>query len=95
MTASRTESGNAEIHKKYSDVFYIVQGTTTIVTGGKVIDEKSMDSDEPRGTAIEGGETRQLAAGDVIVIPAGVPHWMKEVKGSLLYFVVKIANPVP
>jgi mannose-6-phosphate isomerase-like protein (cupin superfamily) len=94
MTASRTESGNVEIHRKYTDVFYIVQGATTIVTGGKVIGEKLMESDEPRGASIEGGETRQMSAGDVIVIPAGIPHWMKEVKGTLLYFVVKVANPV-
>jgi mannose-6-phosphate isomerase-like protein (cupin superfamily) len=90
MTARRTEPGNVEIHKKLTDVFYIVQGSTTLVTGGKVIGENAKNPDEPRGASIEGGETRQLSAGDVIVIPAGVPHWMKEVKGTLLYFVVKV-----
>jgi quercetin dioxygenase-like cupin family protein len=90
MTAHRTGPGNVEVHRSYTDVFYIVQGSTTLVTGGKVIGEKDSNPDEPRGDSIEGGETRKLAAGDAIVIPAGVPHWMKEVEGNLEYFVVKV-----
>ena len=93
MTAHRTESGNVEIHRSYTDVFYIVQGSTNIVTGGKVIGQKDTNPDEPRGDSIEGGETRHLSTGDSIVIPAGVPHWMKDVEGTLLYFVVKVKKP--
>jgi len=92
MTAHRTESGSVEVHRSYTDVFYIVQGSTNIVTGGKVIGEKATNPDEPRGDSIEGGETRRLAAGDSMVIPAGIPHWMKDVEGTLLYFVVKVKN---
>lgn len=92
MTAHRTESGNVEVHRSYTDVFYIVQGSTNIVTGGKVVGEKATNPDEPRGDSIEGGETRKLSAGDVMVIPAGIPHWMKDVEGTLLYFVVKVKN---
>jgi len=69
-----------------------VQGSTNIVTGGKVIGEKATNPDEPRGDSIEGGETRRLSAGDTMVIPAGIPHWMKDVEGNLLYFVVKVKN---
>ena len=90
MTAHRTESGNVEVHRSYTDVFYIVQGSTNIVTGGKVIGEKATNPEEPRGDSIEGGQTRRLSAGDAMVIPAGVPHWMKDVEGTLLYFVVKV-----
>ena len=90
MTAHRTEDGNVEIHNSYTDVFYIVQGSTDIVTGGKVIGVKNTNPDEPRGDSIEGGKTQHLAAGDAIVIPSGVPHWMKNVEGTLLYFVVKV-----
>ena len=93
MTAHRTESGNVEVHRSYTDVFYIVQGGTDIVLGGKVIGEKDTNPDEPRGDSIEGGETRHLNAGDAIVIPAGIPHWMKNVQGELRYFVVKVRKP--
>lgn len=93
MTAHRTASGNVEVHRSYTDVFYIVQGSTDIVLGGKVIGEKDTNPDEPRGDSIDGGETRHLGAGDAIVIPAGVPHWMKNVQGELRYFVVKVKKP--
>ena len=93
MTAHRTESGNVEIHRSYTDVFYIVQGSTNIVTGGKVIGQKDTNPEEPRGDSIEGGQSRHLSAGDVMVIPPGVPHWMKDVEGTLLYFVVKVKKP--
>src|SRR5437588_9685933 len=66
MTAHRTESGNVETHRSYTDVFYIVQRSTNIVTGGKVIAEKAANPDEPRGESNEGGETRRLSAGDAI-----------------------------
>jgi mannose-6-phosphate isomerase-like protein (cupin superfamily) len=93
MTARRIESGNVEVHRSYTDVFYIVQGGTDIVLGGKVIGEKDTNPDEPRGDSIEGGETRHLNAGDAIAIPAGIPHWMRNVQGELLYFVVKVKKP--
>lgn len=93
MTARRIESGNVEVHRSYTDVFYIVQGGTDIVLGGKVVGEKDTNPDEPRGDSIDGGETRHLSTGDAIVIPAGVPHWMKNVQGELLYFVVKVKKP--
>ena len=95
MTAHRTATTPAvpqvELHRNFTDIFYIVEGSTTLVTGGKMIGETvGKDPDEPRGTSIEGGETRQLSAGDAVVIPAGVPHLMKDVQGTLLYFVVKV-----
>ena len=93
MTAHRDADGNVEVHNSYTDVFYIVQGSTDIVTGGKVIGVKNTNPDEPRGDSIEGGETRHLSAGDALVIPPGIPHWMKNVQGPLLYFVVKVKKP--
>jgi hypothetical protein len=52
MTARRTESGNVEVHRMFTDIFYIVQGSTNIVTGGKVIGEKDANPDEPGGTRL-------------------------------------------
>ncbi len=90
MMAHRTDPGTPEVHRNFTDIFYIVQGETTLVSGGKMTEETKKDPDEPRGKSIEGGETRTLSAGDVLVIPAGTPHWMKEVKGELQYLVVKV-----
>jgi uncharacterized protein GlcG (DUF336 family)/quercetin dioxygenase-like cupin family protein len=89
--ASRREKpGQVEIHNKDADVIHVLDGKATFVTGGKVIDAKEVAPDEIRGTSVEGGQTMQLGRGDVIVVPAGTPHWFKEVQGPFLYYVVKV-----
>jgi quercetin dioxygenase-like cupin family protein len=91
MTASRNKPGEVEIHTRYTDVFYVVDGTATIQVDGTMVGVKpGTDPDEPRGASMEGGETHELSQGDVIVIPAGVPHWINKVPGTFHYFVVKI-----
>jgi glc operon protein GlcG len=88
--ASRREKpGLAEIHTKDADIVYVLDGTATLVTGGTAVDAKTIEPDELRGASIEGGETRQLKKGDVAIVPAGVPHWFKEVSNPFLYYVVK------
>jgi mannose-6-phosphate isomerase-like protein (cupin superfamily) len=89
-TSHRVDTGVAEIHMIYTDVVYVLEGTATFVTGGRLVDSKTAEVNELRGTAIEGGETHHMSKGDVIIIPNGVPHWWKEVQGNLLYYVVKI-----
>jgi mannose-6-phosphate isomerase-like protein (cupin superfamily) len=89
--ASRRDSeGQVEIHVKDADVIYMLEGTTTFVTGGTVIGGKTTAADEIRGTSIQGGETRKLTKGDVITVPKGTPHWFKDVSGPVLYYVVKV-----
>jgi len=89
--ASRREApGMAEIHTKDADIVYVLDGTATLVTGGTAVEAKTTAPDELRGKSITGGETRQLKKGDVIIVPAGVPHWFKEVTNPFLYYVVKV-----
>jgi Uncharacterized protein, possibly involved in utilization of glycolate and propanediol len=85
----RVEPGQAEIHTLDTDVIYVVDGSATLVTGGKAIDPKEIAPNEIRGTKIEGGEEHQIAKNDVIVIPNGVPHQFTAVTGELHYFVCK------
>lgn len=89
-TSRRTDPGEAEIHTLDTDIFYILDGSATLVTGGNAVDAKATATDEMRGTRIDGGETRQLTKGQVVVIPAGVPHWFKAVDGNFLYYTVKV-----
>lgn len=89
--ASRREGpGQAEIHTKDTDIIYVLSGQATLITGGSAIEPAPTAPDELRGKAIAGGETRQIAEGDVIVVPNGVPHWFKEVPGPFTYYVVKV-----
>lgn len=88
--ASRRDGpGMAEVHMKDADIIYVLEGTATFVTGGTVVEGKTIAADEVRGKEIRGGETRRITRGDVIIVPAGTPHWFKEVPGPFTYYVVK------
>ncbi|MGH9701774.1 MAG: heme-binding protein, partial [Candidatus Acidiferrales bacterium] len=89
--ASRREGpGMVEVHTKDADILYVLKGSATIVTGGTMIDGKSIAADEIRGREITGGDTRHLVPGDVMIIPNGAPHWFKTVDAPFLYYVVKV-----
>ncbi len=87
----RTEPGMAEVHTKDTDIIYVLEGKATLVTGGTVVEGKETGPEEIRGKEISGGDPRSIGKGDVIVVPAGTPHWFKEVNGPLLYYVVKVS----
>lgn len=87
-----TAPGQVEVHERDTDIFYIVEGTATIVTGGQPEGGKTTGPGEIRGEKISGGTRRALAKGDVIVIPRGVPHWFTEVSNPFLYFVIKVTE---
>ncbi len=93
VSMSRREGpGQSEVHATENDVFYIMEGSATFVTGGKVVEGKQTAPDQIRGTGIEGGETHMLSKGDVIVVPKGTPHWFKAVPKLVVYFVVKAVD---
>jgi glc operon protein GlcG len=86
----RDAAGEAEVHVRDTDIIHVLEGTTTFVTGGTVVDGRTTAPDEIRGRAIRDGETRRLGKGDVIVVPNGTPHWFRDVEGPVLYYVVKV-----
>jgi len=93
MGSTRTGPGHVELHEKETDVFYVLDGEATFLTGGKMVGSKVTSPGQRIGTEIQGGETHHLTKGDVMVIPAGIPHWFKEVPHSITYFVVKVLKP--
>jgi uncharacterized protein GlcG (DUF336 family) len=88
----REGPGIVEVHTRDTDIIYMLEGTATLVTGGAVLEGKNIEPEEIRGKDVKGGETRQITKGDVIIIPSGVPHWFKEVKGPINYYVVKVRS---
>jgi quercetin dioxygenase-like cupin family protein len=89
----REKAGEVEVHDKETDVLYVLDGEATFVTGGKMVGGKVSRPGQWLGSDITGGQTRHIAKGDVFVVPAGVPHWFKEVPKSISYFVVKVLKP--
>jgi glc operon protein GlcG len=88
----RTGPGEAEVHLHDTDIFYVLKGSADLVVGGNVTEEHPQSEGELRGVGIEGGEMRHIGAGDVIVIPRGVPHWFQKVAPPFTYYVVKSSS---
>jgi glc operon protein GlcG len=86
----RDKPGVSEVHTLDTDIVYVLDGTATLVTGGRSVEPKEIAPNEWRGKYIDGGETRKLVPGDVIIIPNNVPHWFKEVSSPFNYYVVKV-----
>ena len=89
-TSRRDKPGLAEIHALDTDIIYVMQGTATIVTGGTAVDAKEIAPNEIRGSRIEGGVTRKLSQGEVIIVPNNTAHWFKEVNCEFLYYTIKV-----
>jgi len=83
--AHRDKPGQVEVHGKETDVIYMIEGETTLVTGGTVVGLRPTRPGQSVGTDVKDGETHHLTKGDVIVVPAGIPHWSKEVPNSVSY----------
>src|SRR5215470_10741929 len=86
----RTKPGEVEIHDHETDIFYVTDGEATFLTGGTIVGAKQTAPGQTRGTDLHGGQTVRLKKGDVITIPAGVPHWFKDVSPSISYLTVKV-----
>lgn len=87
----REGDGSAELHETQVDIMIVESGAATLVVGGTMVSPKTVKPHEVRGTSIEGGEIKQLAVGDVIHIPAKVPHQLKIAPGTeFTYLVIKV-----
>ena len=91
MLAYRQHSGGGELHQNFADIFFILDGHATVISGGSVVDAKTTGPGEIRGKSVDGGSRQELKAGDVVHIPAGMPHQTLVTDGeSVIYFVVKV-----
>lgn len=94
LIAHREGDGEAELHDVQADFFVVQTGNATLVLGGEVVDGKTTAPGEIRGPSIKGGQRHSLAAGDVVHIPAKVPHQLLVAPGKeFTYFVIKIDTP--
>ncbi len=87
----RKVPGQVEVHARETDIFYVTDGEATLVVGGTVVGGKTTGPGQIRGTDIQGGQTQKLKKGDVVTIPAGTPHWFKELTTpTISYLTVKV-----
>jgi glc operon protein GlcG len=91
LDAGRREApGEVEYHAHTVDVMHVVQGTATVLTGGEMEGVRGGVDGELRADSVNGGHAHELAVGDVLAIPAAIPHQFTRVSDPFLYFVVKV-----
>jgi mannose-6-phosphate isomerase-like protein (cupin superfamily) len=94
LFAVRTATEGAELHAHSDDLMVVEQGTATLVTGGTLVDRQDEANGESKGTSIQNGVLKTINAGDVAIVPAGVPHQMLIAPGSTIaYLLGKIKEP--
>jgi mannose-6-phosphate isomerase-like protein (cupin superfamily) len=87
----REGDGSAELHETQADIMIVESGEATLVVGGTMVEPKTVKPHEVRGSSIAGGAIKQLTPGDVVHIPAKVPHQLKIATGkTFTYLVIKV-----
>jgi mannose-6-phosphate isomerase-like protein (cupin superfamily) len=92
--------GGSASHDKVSEVYQVLDGSGTLVTGGTIVNPQRRTSSQEEvtqingpgtsGTSIEGGVSRRISKGDMVIIPAGTPHWFSEIQETITYTVVRV-----
>ena len=72
----------ASVHENDAELFYMIDGTATLVTGGKLV-EGTKDGVNWRGKGIEGGKSQKMSKGDFMMVPPGVAHWFTDIQGTV------------
>jgi quercetin dioxygenase-like cupin family protein len=80
----RSSVGPASVHEHEAEIFYVLDGSGTLTTGGKLANEKRTNAENLSGTAIEGGNSQALAKGDFAIVPENTPHWISAINGTLV-----------
>jgi mannose-6-phosphate isomerase-like protein (cupin superfamily) len=82
----RTQLDVASQHDRRTEVYHILDGAATLVTGGTLRAAKKIDDQgNSEGSGINGGSSQVVSTGAVVVIEAGVPHTFSEINGSITY----------
>jgi mannose-6-phosphate isomerase-like protein (cupin superfamily) len=91
LLAFRSQSGKPELHEKFADFYFVIAGNATLVSGGQIVNAKTTAPGEVRGDSIQDGKETKLKKGDIVHIPADIPHQLTLAKGDTFqYFVIKV-----
>ena len=91
----RASVGPAAVHETEAEVFYVIEGSATMITGGKLVGETRTNAANLSGTGIEGGKSQAVAKGDFIIVPENTPHWFSAINGSVVLMTLHVPRPVP
>ena len=82
----------ASVHEREAEMFYVVEGAGTLVTGGTLHDEKRTNAENLTGSAIDGGTPRRIVKGDWVMVPEKTPHWFSQVEGTIVLMSIHLPH---
>jgi mannose-6-phosphate isomerase-like protein (cupin superfamily) len=83
-------NANASVHEREAEMFFVVDGAGTLVTGGKLREERRTNAENLSGSGIDGGKRQRVAKGDFIMVPENTPHWFGEIDGALVLMSIHV-----
>ena len=81
-----------KVHEREAEMFYVVEGSGTLVTGGKLLEEKRTNAENLTGSGVEGGTPRKIAKGDWVMVPEKTPHWFSQVDGTIVLMSIDLPH---
>ena len=82
----------ASVHEREAEMFFVVEGSGTLVTGGTLREEKRTNAENLSGSAIDGGTPRRVAKGDWVMVPERTAHWFTEIEGTLVLMSIHLPH---
>jgi mannose-6-phosphate isomerase-like protein (cupin superfamily) len=98
---SGAQAGGGIEHSQITEIYHVIEGNATLVTGGSMDNLGEFPPDHPvvtvlngpstRGGPIQNGVSRKIGPGDVVIIPPNTPHWFSEITSDqIVYLVVRV-----
>ena len=98
---SGAQAGGGIEHSQITEIYHVIEGNATLVTGGSIDNTSEFPADHPvvavlngpstRGGPIQNGVSRKIGPGDVVIIPPNTPHWFSEISSDqIVYLVVRV-----
>lgn len=98
---SGAQAGGGIEHSQITEIYHVIEGNATLITGGSMDNLSEFPVDHPvvtvlngpstRGGPIQNGVSRKIGPGDVVIIPPNTPHWFSEITSDqIVYLVVRV-----
>lgn len=91
----RTAVGTAGVHERDDELFFVVEGSGVLMTGGRLTDPRRTNSTTLLGAGVEGGTPRKVGKGDTFIVPRNTPHWFSAIDGRLVMISMKLPDGPP
>jgi mannose-6-phosphate isomerase-like protein (cupin superfamily) len=89
----RASVGTASVHEREAELFYVIDGSATLITGGTLKNEQRTNAANRSGSGIEGGASQRIGKGDFFIVPENTAHWFSAIDGVLTLMSLHVPRP--